>query len=63
VPHKLGTAAPLGSAGPAGMADLAGAAGQARCGRTCPVPRLWSKSSPSPRAQLGCTRLIKEMSV
>jgi hypothetical protein len=33
------------------------------CGRTCPVPRPRSQSSLSPRAQLGWTRLIKEMSV
>jgi hypothetical protein len=53
VPHELGTVAPPGTAGPAGAASLAGAIGPARCGRTYPVPRLWSKSNPSPRAQLG----------
>jgi hypothetical protein len=34
-----------------------------RCGRTYPVPRFRSESLPSPRAQLGWTRLIKETSI
>jgi hypothetical protein len=53
VPHELGTAAPPGTTGPAGAAGLVGAAGPARCGRTCPVPRLRYESRPSPRSQLG----------
>jgi hypothetical protein len=56
-PHELGMTAPPGTAGPPG------AAGPARCDRTCPVPRLRSKSPPSPRAQFGWTTLIKETSV
>jgi hypothetical protein len=54
MPHEPGTAAPLGMAGPAVAAD------PARCGRTCPVPCLQLKSSPSPHVQLGWARLIKE---
>jgi hypothetical protein len=34
-----------------------------RCGRKYPVPRLRSESRPSPHAQHGWTRLIKETSV
>jgi hypothetical protein len=47
VPHELGTAAPPSMVGPAGVA------GPARCGRTCPMLRPRSQSSPSPREQLG----------
>jgi hypothetical protein len=61
VPHELGTAGPPGTTGLAGAANPAGAVGPARWGCTYPVPRPQSQSSPSSRAQLGWTRLIKEM--
>jgi hypothetical protein len=51
VPHELGTAAPPGTVGPAGAPGPAGVVGPAKCGRTCPMPRLRSESSPSPCAQ------------
>jgi hypothetical protein len=57
VPHEPGTV------GPAGVVGLAGTAGPARCGRTCPVPRLRSQSLLSPCAWLGWTIFIKETSV
>jgi hypothetical protein len=69
VPHEPGTAAPPGTAGPAGATVLAAAAGPVyaadpvRCGRTCLVTLLRSRSLPSPRAQLGGMRLIKAMLV
>jgi hypothetical protein len=53
MPHGLGTAAPPGMVSPTGAAGPAGAASLARCGRTCPVARLQSKSPPLPWAQLG----------
>jgi hypothetical protein len=62
VTHEPGTVAPPSTADPIGAAILAGAAGPARCGRTYLVPRLWSRTLPSPRAQLGWMRLIKAMS-
>jgi hypothetical protein len=63
VPQELGTTAPPSTTGPVGAVGAAGVASPARCGHTCPVPRIRSKSSPSSRAQLGWTRLIKETSV
>jgi hypothetical protein len=69
MPHEPDTAAPPSTAGTAGAAGLAGAASPAgaadpaRCGRTYPLPHPRSQTLPSPRAQLGWTRLIKEMSV
>jgi hypothetical protein len=49
-----GTAEPPGPAGPAG------ATGTTRCGRPSPVARLWSRSPPLPRAQLGQAWFTKE---
>jgi hypothetical protein len=51
VPHDRGTTGPAGAADPA------------KCDRTCPMPRPRSQTLPSPCAQLGWRRFIKEMSV
>jgi hypothetical protein len=63
VPHKPGTAAPLGTIGPAGATGLAGAADPGRCGWPCQVQlALPRASSLVPNASFpACTTWMNEI--